>query len=264
SQAAARRRRKKARQRQRASLLVLAVLVVILFLVALLFAGGTKPQSSSAPSSVSQPSSSVPVSSAPSVPSRTPTPYDLESLPPLFNFENYIPDEYRTAMEPTLTDIGGGQQMEAAAAAAFLAMHKAAAADGIDLVPVSGFRSNQQQTNNYNASIQRYLNQGYSQQQAVTMTEGYYAIPGTSEHEAGLAIDIGWIEDSFENSDAFAWLQENAVTYGFILRYANDTFDITHIRYEPWHYRFVGANHAEKIVELGITLEEYTALMATT
>ena len=67
-------------------------------------------------------------------------------------------------------------------------------------------------------------------------------------------------DDSFENTPAFAWLQENCVRFGFIMRYAADTFDITHINYEPWHYRYVGANHAEAIEEKDITLEEYIAL----
>jgi D-alanyl-D-alanine carboxypeptidase len=65
------------------------------------------------------------------------------------------------------------------------------------------------------------------------------------------------IKDGFGETPAFAWLQEHATEYGFIFRYRKETEAITGIAYEPWHYRYVGANHAEKIVELNITLEEY-------
>lgn len=184
-------------------------------------------------------------------------PYDEAEMPMLLNANNPLPEGYA----PELIEVGYGngkeQTMELRAGQAFIAMKEAAAAEGIILTPFSCYRSNAHQVSNYNSSIQNYIAQGYSEQQAIQMTQQYYAVPGTSEHEAGFAVDIDSIEESFENTPAFAWLQEHCTDYGFILRYEKDTEAITGIAYEPWHYRYVGANHAKAITEAGITLEEY-------
>lgn len=261
--AAARRRRKKAQQRKLLLLMSAAILLIIAIVVTIIVMivnNKKKAQTSEPPSliasSLPEPSS-TPSSTPEPVATRDKTPYDEEDMPDLFNFENPIPAGY----EYDLIEVGSGQQMQRQAGEAFKDMYRAAKEEGIELTPVSGYRTHERQKNNYNASIQRYLDQGLSQDAAVSRTQQYYAIPGTSEHEAGVAMDIGWIEDSFETSAAFEWLQKNAETYGFIMRYASDTYDITRINYEPWHYRYVGANHAEKINELGITLEEYHELM---
>lgn len=253
-------KKKKNKRARLTSILVVLVLVVVLFVVALLVAGkGVAGQAPSAPSALPQSvaSSSEPVSSVsqPEVlqPPAATGPYDVEGLPPLYNYQNPIPE----GTAPDLVDVGYGQQMDRAAAAAFLAMQEAAAAEGIELTPVSGFRSHETQTNNYNASIQRYLAQGIDEAEATRLTERYYAIPGTSEHEAGLAMDINLVEDSFADTPAFAWLQQHANEYGFLFRYRAEAEEITHIAYEPWHYRYVGANHAAEIEKRGITLEEY-------
>lgn len=92
------------------------------------------------------------------------------------------------------------------------------------------------------------------------------AVPGHSEHECGLAIDIidadsaGWADPLIDEQETMAaqiWLMENCQNYGFILRYPKDKEDITGIIYEPWHYRYVGKEHAEKIMAEKICLEEY-------
>ena len=96
------------------------------------------------------------------------------------------------------------------------------------------------------------------------------AIPGHSEHECGLAADIidsssaGWgdpLIDKQEELPAQKWLMEHCQDYGFILRYPKDKEDITGIIYEPWHYRYVGKEHAEKIMSEGLCLEEYIEQM---
>lgn len=256
---AAKRRKKLARRRMLVGLGVLLVAVGVFFALAMLLGKGAEEPAPSAPPVASTPAvvaSTPPVSvaQAPSVPQRQATPYDEDAAPPLFNYANAIPSDYSF----DLVDVGGGQSMATRAAAAFTAMQKAAAEDGVTLSPVSGYRSNAQQTNNYNNSIQRYLDQGLSQEEALRRTQRYYAIPGTSEHEAGLAMDINLVDDSFADTPAYTWLMENGTRFGFIYRYQKDTEDITHIAWEPWHYRYVGANHAEAIEEAGITLEEYT------
>ena len=97
------------------------------------------------------------------------------------------------------------------------------------------------------------------------MTARSVALPGTSEHELGLAVDI--IDEFYTNLDAGQentstqqWLMANSWRYGFILRYPNGSTDITGIIYEPWHYRYVGLEYAKDIYERGLTLEEYIAL----
>ena len=96
------------------------------------------------------------------------------------------------------------------------------------------------------------------------------AIPGHSEHECGLAADIidsssaGWADpliDKQETLPAQKWLMEHCQDYGFILRYPKDKEDVTGIIYEPWHYRYVGKEHAEKIMSEGLCLEEYIEQM---
>ncbi|MDL2323864.1 M15 family metallopeptidase [Ruminococcaceae bacterium OttesenSCG-928-A16] len=248
------------KKRSKTPLKVLALLVgfcALGVLATLLLSLGKQPAVSSSVS-VSLVPSSVPVSSVvsqpPALPQPPSSPYNEADLPLLLNAENAVPK----TLELDLVSVGNGQTMQRNAAKAFTAMQAAAKADGVTLTPISGYRSNQRQTNNYNASIQRYLSQGYTQQKAEEETRRYYAIPGTSEHEAGLAIDIDSIEESFENTPAFAWLQQNCTEYGFILRYAKTTEAITGIAYEPWHYRYVGANHAFLMQQQGFTtLEEY-------
>lgn len=237
--------------------LVYAMMVLALFLVALLISSLAIPQQAEAPSSslvssLPPASSSKPVSSAPPL-----GPYDEKELPMLLNAKHPLPDDY----EPELADVGyanGRQQtMQVRAAAAFSAMAEAAKADGITLSPFSAYRSHQHQVTNYNRSIENYKASGYTEEKAVELTQQYYAVPGTSEHEAGFSVDINGIEQSFEKTPAYAWLQEHCTTYGFILRYPANAEEITGIAYEPWHYRYVGANHAKIIAEKGITLEEY-------
>lgn len=82
------------------------------------------------------------------------------------------------------------------------------------------------------------------------------ALPGTSEHELGLAVDIN---DENGNEDMYAWLACNAHQYGFILRYPLDKVDVTGISNEPWHYRYVGKQAADEIHQTGEALEEYLA-----
>ena len=127
---------------------------------------------------------------------------------------------------------------------------------------VSSYRSYDQQTRNYNNKVQYYVNQGYSLESAKREAATIIAIPGTSEHQLGLAVDIIdtrlWaLEWEQAELPAQQWLMENCWKYGFILRYPKDKIDITGIIYEPWHYRYVGRELAAELHESGITLEEY-------
>jgi D-alanyl-D-alanine carboxypeptidase len=128
---------------------------------------------------------------------------------------------------------------------------------------VSGYRSIEAQTRNFNRRVQSFIDKGYSEEEARAKTAEIIAVPGTSEHHLGLAADIVdtrlWaLEEQQEDLPAQQWLMKNCWKYGFILRYPKDKIDVTGIIYEPWHYRYVGKELAQEIHEAGdITLEEY-------
>ena len=88
------------------------------------------------------------------------------------------------------------------------------------------------------------------------------AVPGTSEHELGLAVDLTdndyrELDEAQEDTATQKWLMENSWRYGFILRYPNDKSEATGIIYEPWHYRYVGKATAKAVYESGLCLEEF-------
>ncbi len=162
------------------------------------------------------------------------------------------------------------QRVDSRAADAYATMRDAAAAEGITLYLRSGYRSMETQRQNYNGSVQRYLDAGKSREEALRLTNEYYTVPGHSEHHTGLAFDIITpeyhnqiysLDDRFADTDAYTWLRENCARYGFILRYPKEKEEETQINFEPWHYRYVGKEHAQYIMEHGLCLEEYIALL---
>ncbi len=113
------------------------------------------------------------------------------------------------------------------------------------------YRSKATQQYLWNRGVNRYLAQGMTQEEAEAETGKSTAIPGHSEHQTGLAVDL-------DGSDAaYAWLAEHCWDYGFILRYPENKIDITGIIYEPWHFRYVGTELSQELKTLGVTLEEY-------
>ncbi len=133
---------------------------------------------------------------------------------------------------------------------------------GVPLQLVSAYRSIYLQDKLFTRSVNSYISQGYSETDAINKANYARTFSGTSEHNTGLGFDIlqkgnFTLSTSFENSAQFKWLMENAESYGFILRYNKDKVDKTGIMYEPWHFRYVGVEHAKKINELGLCLEEY-------
>ena len=121
----------------------------------------------------------------------------------------------------------------------------------------SSYRSIETQQNVFDKQVKEYMNSGHTREKAEEMTLKIINKPGTSEHNLGLAVDFNYVNLDFENTKAFTWLKENAEDYGFILRYRKDKEDITKVEYEPWHWRYVGKEHAKKINELDMCLEEY-------
>ncbi|MCI9267881.1 MAG: M15 family metallopeptidase [Lawsonibacter sp.] len=176
---------------------------------------------------------------------------DPSSLTVLVNKHYTLPAGYVPKLEALGSRYGSGS-LQPEAAAAFRAMADAAREDGISLRSVSAYRSYATQKNTYN----RYLKQN---KQATVDT--FSARPGHSEHQTGLALDINVASTKahFENTPAFAWLKEHCAGHGFILRYDLGKEAVTGYRFEPWHYRYVGVEIAQTIMEQGITYEEYVA-----
>ena len=133
-------------------------------------------------------------------------------------------------------------------------MFNAALKENINLIAISGYRSYSVQENLYNSRVEV---------KGIEKTRQYTAEPGASEHQTGLAIDIvcndyPYLDEGFENTDAFKWLYNNCYKYGFILRYQKGKEDITGYNYEPWHFRYIGdVDIAKDIMERGICFEEF-------
>lgn len=125
---------------------------------------------------------------------------------------------------------------------------------GLNIIYRSGFRSYAEQTQLYN---------GYVQRDGKKAADKYSAAPGTSEHQTGLAFDVGTnpsnsdFKTSFGKTAEGKWLAKNAYKYGFILRYPKGKENITGYQYEPWHFRYVGKKDAKAIHDKNTTLEEY-------
>ncbi|MCI9110805.1 MAG: M15 family metallopeptidase [Bacilli bacterium] len=171
----------------------------------------------------------------------------------LVNKYYYLTEDYTPNDLVTLTskyNTGINSQMRKEAANNFMKMSDAATLDNITIKNASGYRSYNYQVNLYDKYVQR---------DGKKAADTYSARPGFSEHQTGLVSDINQIDNSFENTDAFKWLQKNAYKYGFILRFPKDKEDVTGYQYEPWHYRYVGEYVAEKIHDENLTLEEYYA-----
>ena len=178
----------------------------------------------------------------------------------IVNGEYSLPKNYK----PTLAEAvkGSGYYLDYRVAPYYQKMYDAAKADGITLTPVSGYRSYERQENNFENRITQHMNEGLDRKEATIKAATVIMVPGSSEHNAGLAMDICSLSESFENTKEFEWLNENAANYGFILRYPKDEHSrsITKVVYEPWHYRYVGVDVAKEIKAKGITLEEYLGL----
>ncbi len=154
---------------------------------------------------------------------------------------------------------GSGERMDSRAAAAYEKMYAAAKEDGYYLTPCSGYRSYSTQKRLYNEFYYDYINQGYSSEEAHNLTSKRRNPAGSSEHNIGICMDIICAASSanFQNTDEYAWLCENAADYGFILRYPEDKVDVTGVKFEPWHWRYVGVDNAHAIKNSGLCLEEY-------
>ncbi|MBG9795404.1 peptidase M15 [Paenibacillus dendritiformis] len=183
-----------------------------------------------------------------------------ESIMVVVNKERYLPDGYEPPdlVEPNVKfsfdEPHEKRHMRKEAAEALEALFAGAEQDGITLNAVSGYRSYQRQQSLFNH---------YVETQGKEYASRVSAVPGTSEHQTGLAIDVSSpsvgnvLEEVFGDSEEGKWLAEHAHEYGFIIRYPKDGESITGYVYEPWHIRYVGKDAAEAIYNEGTTLEQF-------
>ena len=200
--------------------------------------------------------------------------------------EAYVPPSLVTLR----TDITYGEKSielnSRAADALYLMMQEMNAAGVTDVKVTSAYRSYQYQTSLFNQYLndeaqgisknayacfgEDYIQKNYvsrglkvlSTADAKAVVLSYSAAPGSSEHQSGLCVDFMTstmtdLDLTFETTQAFAWLSQNAYRFGYILRYPKGKEGITGYTYEPWHYRFVGREAATDIYMGKITLEEY-------
>ena len=176
----------------------------------------------------------------------------------LVNKQHPVPEDYTF----TLGTITGSMQCDVRIIDELMAMLEAAKKDGIDLMICSPYRDYNRQTVLFNRKIDYYIDKGYSYMEAYRIASITVTVPGASEHQIGLALDIvsntyTSLDTGFGETDAGIWLKEHGYEYGFILRYPLGKEYITGIQYEPWHYRYVGKEAATAIMKQGITLEEF-------
>ena len=166
--------------------------------------------------------------------------------------------------EIDLIELNNGHSIDRRAYPDLQDMMDDARAEGLKPILCSSYRSNQRQRDLFANQVNKYIAQGLTEEEAEAEAEKWVAIPGTSEHQTGLAVDIvaldyQLLDEGQENTPEQQWLRENSYKYGYILRYPPDKSEITGINFETWHYRYVGKEAAQEIYEKGICLEEYLA-----
>ena len=180
----------------------------------------------------------------------------------LVNPWNKLPEEFTVELK----ELPNGLQVDARIYDDLTAMLSDCRKAGLWPVVCSAYRPAATQTRLYNNKIARLQAAGYSREAAIRQAGRWVAVPGTSEHQTGLAVDL--VSSSYqvldkkqEQTEEQKWLMEHCWEYGFILRFPSDKCGVTGIGYEPWHYRYVGKETAKAMQESGLCLEEYlTAL----
>ncbi len=176
----------------------------------------------------------------------------------LVNPWHYLPEDYQVELVSTVN----GHLIGAVCVAALEQMLADCEAAGYAPHLSSSYRPHSTQVMLYERKVDYWKEQGYDEGYARHLAGTSVAVPGTSEHQLGLAVDIVdsryTLMDRKQSETATQqWLMAHCWEYGFILRYLDGTSDITGIIYEPWHYRYVGTEVSLELQTLGITLEEY-------
>ena len=171
----------------------------------------------------------------------------------LVNRDNYIPDDYTVE----LTELSNGQKVDSRIYPSLQEMFDAARAEGLGLFVADGYRTTETQQHILEEKIEAYRDEGYSGEEAEKKAKQWVAVPGTSEHQLGIAVDINADKNQTTSNELYDWLANNSYKYGFILRYPEDKTAITGTIYEPWHYHYVRKDAAEIMHMKSLCLEEY-------
>ena len=176
----------------------------------------------------------------------------------LINKQHTIPEDY----EFTLGTIKGSMRCDERIIEPLTQMFAAAKQDGVNLIVCSPYRDMARQEYLFDRKVKNYQSTGMSYMDAYKKASITVTLPGASEHQVGLAVDIisdtyTSLEVGFADTEAGKWLAEHSWEYGFILRYPLGKEEITGIQFEPWHFRYVGIDAAEVITSQNITLEEF-------
>ena len=181
-----------------------------------------------------------------------------DELLTLVNPWNPLPDDWTV----DLVTLPNGLEIDKRCYDALMDMIDGCYDAGLTPVICSAYRTQDFQQTLYDNKVSEWMEQGYSREEAREKAGHQVAVPGTSEHQLGLAVDIvdvnyQLLDTNQENTAVQKWLLENSWRYGFILRYPTDQTDVTGIVYEPWHYRYVGKEYAQDIYKKGLCLEQY-------
>jgi D-alanyl-D-alanine carboxypeptidase len=177
----------------------------------------------------------------------------------LVNGDHPLPEDFRI---PELTQLRNGHAIDRRAYPALQRMMDACRAEGLAPLICSSYRTREKQEELFEAKVQSCLPQASSREEAEEQAAQWVSRPGTSEHQAGLAVDIvdtsyQLLDEGQEDTAVQQWLMAHCAEYGFILRYPTEKSALTGVGYEPWHYRYVGEEAAGEIMRQGLCLEEY-------
>ncbi len=172
----------------------------------------------------------------------------------LVNRWNPMPEDY----EVELTQLANGHAVDSRIYPDLQQMFDDARAEGLMPTISSSYRTADRQQQLLDDKLIAYENEGNSHEDARELAEAWVAVPGTSEHQMGIAVDITSADREAQAPDViWQWLEEHCCEYGFIVRYPEEKSDITGVINEPWHFRYVGKEAAREIREQGVCLEEY-------
>ena len=242
------------RKKKYLSIIIISVAVIILAIAIAFFARNSEKITAAQNTTTAKTTATATV---PAVTEKAADPND--DLLILVNHNYPIPDNYK----PNLVQTEWlGQKIDKRAAKPLKQLVAACRKAGYKPLPCSGYRSKSEQSQILNDKIRENQNLGYSKADAAKEARKWITEPGKSEHHTGLAMDIidldyQILDEKQAKTGTQKWLMANCWKYGFILRYPADKKDITHIDSESWHYRYVGKEHAKKMHDLGLCLEEY-------
>ena len=177
----------------------------------------------------------------------------------LVNGDHPLPEDFQV---PEFTQLVNGHSIDKRAYPALQRMMDACRAAGLRPAICSSYRTQEKQEELFEKKVQSCLPAAASREEAEALAARWVARPGTSEHQAGLAVDIvdksyQLLDEGQEETAVQKWLMEHCTEYGFILRYPTEKSALTGVGYEPWHYRYVGEEAAGEIMSRGLCLEEY-------